>query len=181
MYKIAALPIFDGTIWVDTCGNIFSIKSGNLKLLKCSLNPKGYETIKIRHRGKHHSIKPHREVAKMFIGNIHNKPQVNHIDGNKLNNCIENLEWVTNGENQKHAHKIGLVQNTEPAWKASVASRQKAVRGFNRTTSEFKYFNSISEAAKDLKINASDISQCCRNNIKSAGNYTWEYIEKGEI
>jgi hypothetical protein len=65
---------------------------------------KGYGVVSIQG----HPNKLHRVVAKCFIPNPNNKPQINHLDGNKLNNNIQNLEWVTNSENQKHAYSIGL-------------------------------------------------------------------------
>ena len=54
----------------------------------------------------------HRVVAKAFIPNPDNLPEVNHIDGNKQNNCVENLEWITRSDNLKHAYKIGLKKST---------------------------------------------------------------------
>ena len=58
--------------------------------------------------GKRKSLKVHRLVAISFIPNPMNKPYINHIDGNPINNCVENLEWCTQHENVVHAYKIGL-------------------------------------------------------------------------
>lgn len=70
-----------------------------------TLSPKGYQRAKSN--GVRISI--HREVAKAFIPNTENKYTVNHIDGNKLNNRADNLEWMTYAENTKHAAKLGLL------------------------------------------------------------------------
>lgn len=68
-----------------------------------------YHSIKlVNDEGKRKTIKLHRLVAETFIPNPENKPEVNHIDGNKDNNLKENLEWVTRGENQKHSYKNKL-------------------------------------------------------------------------
>lgn len=88
--------------FIDIAGSIYSLKSK--KFLKLNINQKGYLQVVIK--GK--LYQPHRLVAKAFIPNPENKPQVNHKDGNKLNNHVSNLEWVTNQENQRHAWDTGL-------------------------------------------------------------------------
>lgn len=62
--------------------------------------------------GKAHWFRLHRIVAKIFIPNLYDKPEINHIDGDKTNNKIENLEWVTSSENKYHAFRIGLKEVT---------------------------------------------------------------------
>lgn len=81
------------------------------KQRKLPLN-KGYPTIKFSKDGEWELAYVHRIVAKVFIPNPENKREVNHIDGNKLNNKVENLEWVTSSENVKHAYDSGLHTRT---------------------------------------------------------------------
>lgn len=84
-------------------GKIFSKKRGIF--LKPSLDKKGYQIVVLTIGGKQVTKRVHRIVAEHFIPNPENKPQVNHIDKNKQNNDISNLEWVTASENMLHALK----------------------------------------------------------------------------
>ena len=78
------------------------------KIVKSNLIGAGYLGLAIGANGIKKRFIVHRLVAQAFIPNPENKPCVNHKDGNKLNNCIKNLEWVTYQENTIHAHRVGL-------------------------------------------------------------------------
>lgn len=74
-------------------------------------NGNGYLIVNLKHNGKQKNHLVHRLVAEAFIENPENKKEVNHIDGDKLNNRVDNLEWVSRSENLKHAFKLGLNKN----------------------------------------------------------------------
>lgn len=90
---------------VSDLGNVRNIKTG--RVLKPDYKG-GYQYAALCKEGKPKSHLIHRLVASAFIPNPENKPQVNHVNGDKTDNHIENLEWATNSENQKHAIKTGL-------------------------------------------------------------------------
>jgi hypothetical protein len=87
-------------------GNFFSVKRN--KFLKITHNSKGYKAVDICVNGFKSKKLIHRLLAKAFIPNPHNKPQVNHINGIKTDNRLHNLEWCTSSENNYHAYKINL-------------------------------------------------------------------------
>lgn len=94
--------------FVDELGNIYSKRKGNLKKLKPILTHYGYYDIGIVNSKRKFRAKIHRLVAEAFILNPDNLPQINHKDGNKINNNVENLEWCTAKDNLKHARETGL-------------------------------------------------------------------------
>jgi len=80
------------------------------KVLKPQHDKEGYIIAKLCKHAKYTYPKMHRLVAQMFIGESPGKGyQVNHLDGDKANNAVDNLEWVTQSENMKHAYRTGLV------------------------------------------------------------------------
>lgn len=98
---------------VSNMGNVKTKNWRNTKkeaVLKPAKDKKGYLRVGLCINGNSKTFKVHRLVASAFISNPLNKPQVNHKDGNKSNNSIYNLEWVTCSENQIHAIKTGLVK-----------------------------------------------------------------------
>ena len=102
---------YEGIYWIDNLGNIYNSR----KQLKTYFTKTNYECIKLVKDGVRHNHSIHRLVAETFIPNPYNKPEVNHIDGNKSNNSIDNLEWVTPSENKLHALSTGLKIYNKPS------------------------------------------------------------------
>jgi len=85
--------------------------AGKRAILKPATDKKGYKRVGLFVDGRLVTRKVHRLIAEAFIPNAHDKPQVNHIDGDKANNRVGNLEWVTQSENKKHSFALGLEDN----------------------------------------------------------------------
>lgn len=112
---------YEDRYYISDEGDIYSIK--RKKLLKRSIHGKEsqYYCVTLSKDGKCTTALIHRLVAQHFIPNPENKPSVNHIDGNKLNNRVDNLEWATWSEQQRHAYELGLrVPNTHDKFKKNI-------------------------------------------------------------
>lgn len=132
-------------IAVSNDGKVYHKK----RLLKTFISKEGYERVKFSVKSKIHRELIHRLVAEAFIPNPENKPVVNHIDGNKQNNCVENLEWCTTGENLHHAFLTGL-RNCEGVNNPMTKLSQDEVDEIRRTYVKGKHceFNSRGLAKK---------------------------------
>jgi hypothetical protein len=112
---------------VDEYGNVYSEKTGKLKQLSPILTHYGYYEVQLSSSLNKLRAKIHRLVAECFISNPNNLPQVNHLDGNKLNNHVSNLEWCTPKDNLKHARENGLntSNNLSPNGRGEKNTRSK--------------------------------------------------------
>ena len=130
-------------------------------------NKKGYLLVGLRNKaGKKKSYQLHRLVAEAFIPNPGNKPQVNHIDGNKQNNRASNLEWATNYEN--HIHKVYVLGVNSVAKIKPVLCVETGV-----------VYDSVHNAARSLNSakSFSQIATVARGERKTALGYHWRYID----
>ena len=97
-------------------------------LLKEFINKKGYKQVTLYDdNGKPKTMRVHKLVALAFIENKNNLPQINHIDGNKLNNEVSNLEWISNYDNMQHAIKNGLID--QELRKENMSKLGKSLKG----------------------------------------------------
>jgi len=108
----------------------------------------------------------HRLVCQTFIPNLENKSFVNHIDGNKINNSVINLEWCTTNENNLHNYKIGL----------NTGHKRKIIQ-YNLDMFEIKKFNTIKEASIELKISLSCIKDVLKEKQKSTKGFIFKYLD----
>lgn len=148
------------------------------KIIKPGKDSKGYLRVSICSNGKPHTFKVHRLVAQAFIPNPENKPQVNHIDGNKQNNRVENLEWCTNGENSKHAFRTGLNHaNYTP-------TNSRKILQINKDTNEIiAKYPSINAALRHFNLpitKRANIVECCKGKQITGYGYKWKYEDEME-
>ena len=159
---------FRGKYKVSNRGRVARItKAKSLRCLKGKLNNKGYLRVGLVKNHKLHSFRVHRLVGLAFIPNPLNKPQINHKDGNKLNNRVDNLEWVTNEENYEHAIKHNLVNRCE-----------KPIALFKNGI-EIARYKSIKEAASQTKIGYQKIYHqltSCKHKYKKTKENEWVFL-----
>lgn len=151
-------------------GGIASVKG---KILKYKIDRYGYLVYGLSKDGRGKSHTCHRIVAKTFIPNPENLPQVNHIDGNKVNNKVENLEWCTNIYNHMEALKLGL-RGGKP-YKKRVDARNVLMY---KDGVHIRTFESLAQAARELNFKKGRISNCLRKSSKSSGGFFFEYEAK---
>ena len=197
---------YEGIYQASNMGNIRSLyfynnryktKHYRKKLMKQSEDKQGYKIISLSKNKKQKTYKVHRLIAQTFIKNPDDKKEVNHIDGNKSNNEINNLEWCTRSENQIHAYKNKLQRQTKKMKihsielgkkygkmngsktgkeniKKAIEKRKIPVNQYTLTGQYIKTWPSMSEAARNIRTYKSLISSCSKGIRESAGGYKWK-------
>lgn len=150
---------YEGLYQVSNLGNVYS--NITKKKLKARIKRYLYLGVVLYNNevAKHYTI--HRLVAEAFIPNPENKPQVNHIDEDKTNNMVPNLEWCTAKENANHGTR-----------NKRMSHRVKAI---DIATGEYNIYKSIRECGRKLNISSGNISKQLNRKIKHVGGYIFEY------
>lgn len=159
------IPGYEGYLATED-GRIYSTKTGIFLKFNAS---RGYYAVSVRVDGKETKPYVHQLVAKTYIPNPENKLQVNHIDGDKFNNNISNLEWLTQSENICHSVTMKL----KPT-KGGVDQLSKDGKILNT-------FQSLNEAARCTGVAKGSISNCCLGKLKTAGGFVWCYKNQKKI
>lgn len=152
---------YEGLYQVSNLGNVKS----NQKILKPNKTHNGYLNVRLYKDNKVKGYGIHRLVAEAFIPNVDNLPQVNHIDGNKKNNNVKNLEWCNAEYNQLHAIKNGMVKIHK-------------VMQYDLNGNFIKEWESIKLIAKHYNTSHVNIVNCCNGKIKTSNNFIWKYKEE---
>ncbi len=161
---------------ISNNGDIKNMKTQ--KLVKGTIKG-GYNMVKLYSNDKNNykdkSFRRHIIIAKLFCRKENESYcVVNHVDGNKLNNCAKNLEWISARMNTQHAEKLGLLNPTN----------QRKIKRVCKKSGEEKYYNSIIEACNDVtnnNVTVIDICNTCTGKQKSARGFYWFYVEDNII
>lgn len=159
---------YEGLYQVSNLGRVKSLanRSNHKKELILKQHKyKGYYKVNLCKNGKRKLCSVHRLVAEAFIQNPENLPCVNHKDENKLNNCIENLEWCTHGYNNSYGTRLERV----------FKKLSKKVLQYDLNGNFIKEYSSVSEAAKYVNGSAANICSVISGRYRYAYGSLWKY------
>lgn len=160
--KYAEIQGYEGKYWISSDGKVFS--ANGLKSTEIAKN--GYKRVSLWKHGKGKHFLIHRLVASAFIPNPLNLQMVNHKDGNKLNNEMDNLEWSNASHNVRHAYEHKLIH-----------PKTTRVIQYTLDMTKIKEWDSIAEACESLGLNHANVVTVCgqKTNRKVVGGFIWRY------
>ena len=168
---------------ISNFGEIISNKCNKRIRLKQSKNGSGYYAVSLYKNKNMNKLLVHRLVAENFIENKYKNHEVNHVDANKLNNNVTNLEWVTRERNMQHAWTTGLMENARKAVSIMKELNKKPIYSkkldinFNSTVDAATYLQTHYFENSTLDSLKTGIRLLLTNQIKkSKFDFGWEYI-----
>ena len=153
---------YEGLYSITSCGKVWSYKSK--KFLKPIVEKNGYSRVNLYKEGKLKKFYIHRLVAEAYIENPDNLPQVNHVDGDKSHNWLNNLEYCTGSQNTRHAIDTGLR-----------AKRGKTKRIHDQTTGII--YANCSEAARAVGGNRARVWEVCNKKRKTYKGHIFTFVD----
>lgn len=162
---MATIKGYEGLYEIFEDGRIINSRTG--WELTGNINSFGYRVVRLTKNKRSKDFKVHQLLAKAFIPNPNNYRCINHIDGNKLNNSLDNLEWCTHGINTAHARTtLGIDFSRKPVVQTTIDGKFVAV------------WNSAQVAAHFLKGSPTLIAACCKGTADFAYDSKWQYLEQ---
>ena len=161
--KLTPIRGFEGLYSFTEAAQVYSHK-GN-RFMSQRLRPDGYVAVSLYRNGKQKQYFLHRLLAQTYIPNPNNYPEVNHIDENKSNNDITNLEWCTHKYNSNYGTRLQRMATTNSV----------PVIQYDKSGNEIARYKSQKEAAEATGVGNRHISCVCKGKRKTAGGYIWKY------
>lgn len=156
------IPGYEGLYRISKSGEALNAKTGCI--LHGNVNSHGYRVISLTKHGKKKDVKLHRLLALAFIENPNDFDCINHKDGDKLNNSLENLEWCSKGYNNFHARTVlNVSTDAKPVIQSTMDGKFVAC------------WANIATAAKTIGVSAPCITDCCDGRARQAAGYVWSF------
>jgi len=170
--KWRMIPGYDGLYMVSSLGRVKNCRTG--RIMSPSDNGRGYLQIGLTKNGIRKTYKVHRLVAMAFIPNPNNLPEVNHINEDKTDNRVENLEWCTHAYNTGYGDRSRKVREKTTNGKLSTPVIQIKPNG------ERIEYPSMQEAERQTKVPQANISKVCNGDRRKAGGCRWKFKSLSE-
>lgn len=170
---------YEGLYQVSNYGRVKSLKiitkeirHQQTKILKVSKNANGYYILNLSNK----SARVHRLVAETFIDNPNNYPCVNHKDGIKTNNCVDNLEFCTHSYNNKEAYRLGLKTNGSKLGKDN--KKSKHIIQYDLNYNKIADFYGTGDIKRKWGYSPMSILNCCKGKAQTAYNCLWRFANE---